>query len=220
MSTPSPGGAKLVVMLLDNHYAPDNRVQMEARLLGQAGHRVSVIAWDRSVSSHASTPQGPSLGAYGEQVTRIPVPAPPGGGARTLLRMAEFAWKVLTRRRGLLRDAVVIVVHDVYLLPLGWLLARLESLPFIYDAHEEHAVAEASRHSRFSLRLVTAMETAFARRASAVVVPGDSRRARWIGAGISPIVSSEPRGLRGRETCGGTLLGHRLLRDARSVATT
>jgi hypothetical protein len=95
---------------------------------------------------------------------------------------------VWRRQRELLAGAGVLVAHDVYLLPLGWLLARRRGLPLIYDAHEDFAALEHGRYPRRLLRLVERIEGRLARDARAVVVPGECRRARWVEAGIAPIV--------------------------------
>jgi hypothetical protein len=189
MNVQGPEKLGLVAMLLDNHYAPDNRVRLEAQLMRSAGHRVRVIAWDRRTREKTSPASPPcARGEQGEEVVRIRVPAPPGGGLRSLIQVVRLGIKVLVRRRELLGDADLLVVHDIYLLPLGWLLARFLSLPFAYDAHEEFAVAEVERYPRVLLRCAGAFETLLARSASAVVVPGHSRVERWTAVGISPLV--------------------------------
>jgi glycosyltransferase involved in cell wall biosynthesis len=182
--TTSASQALTVVMLLDNHYAPDPRVEFESRLLIEAGAHVRVIAWDRRA---APTPITPS--PEGPEVVRINVPAPRGGGRKTAARMMTFARKVWRQRKALLSDADVLVVHDIYLLPLARLLSWRCDLPLVYDAHEEYAAMEGWRYPPRALRVVTAIESLLARRALAVVVPGVSRQERWIRAGFaSPLV--------------------------------
>lgn len=188
MSTTARGESILVAMLLDNHYGPDPRVEMEAHLLREAGCRVSIIAWDRRASAQNGGPFSQLCGEHGENILRIPVPAPPGGGIRTFVRMGKFAWTVLSHRRRLLRGATILMVHDIYLLPLARLLARLQSLPMIYDAHEEIVAAEARRYPHALLCGASRLETALARHALGVVVPGESRRSRWTACNIAPTV--------------------------------
>lgn len=173
-----------VAMLLDNHYAPDPRVEFESSLLLDAGANVRLIAWDRRES-----PEGDDLSREGFDVVRINVPAPRGGGRRTAMRMISFARQVWRRRQELLADSDVLVVHDIYLLPLGRLLAARCHLPFVYDAHEEYAAMEGWRYPARVLRLITAIESLLARKAIAIVVPGFSRQARWTNAGFdTPLV--------------------------------
>jgi glycosyltransferase involved in cell wall biosynthesis len=174
-SRPS-GGFPEVVMLLDNHYGPDPRVAFEAELLHEAGIHTRIIAWDRRLEGEADDPR-----VLHHKIIRIAVPAPRGGGRRSLLAVARFGIRVWRRRRQLLGASSLLIVHDIYLLPLGWLLAHRLRMPFIYDAHEDYARMEADRYPNWALQLVTALESRLARSALAVIVPGASRVTRWCG---------------------------------------
>jgi glycosyltransferase involved in cell wall biosynthesis len=164
------------VMLLDNHHGPDPRVAFETELLAQVGIATRVVAWDRRSKAEKGDRE-----ASPAEVVRIGVPAPSGGGWRSVLAVVRFGFRVWRRRRRLFRSSSLLVVHDVYLLPLGWMLSRRLRLPFLYDAHEEYARMEAGRYPRWLLRLVTLLESRLARSAVAVVVPGASRTSRWAG---------------------------------------
>src|SRR5205814_4747174 len=105
-------------MLLDNHYGPDPRVAFEVRLLADAGISTRIVAWDRRsqpVAGDAVTT---------EAVTRFGVPAPAGGGWRTLIALLRFRREVWRSRKALFGRSALLWVHDIYLLPLGWALAR------------------------------------------------------------------------------------------------
>jgi glycosyltransferase involved in cell wall biosynthesis len=169
-------------MLLDNHYAPDRRVEYEASLLQEHDVHVRVIAWDRRTDP-ASDDSPAEV-----DVVRLNVAAPPGGGVRSGVAMLRFSRGVWARRAELLADADVLVVHDIYLLALGWLLARTRSLPFVYDAHEEYARMEAARYPPWLLRIATAVETALARGAICIVVPGAARVRRWASRGFENVL--------------------------------
>jgi glycosyltransferase involved in cell wall biosynthesis len=175
-SPSSPSGAQRVVMLLDNHYGPDPRVAFERELLERDGVPTRILAWDRRSGGEVPDPE-----IAGTDVVRIAVPAPSGGGWRSFVAVVQFGIRVWRGRRGLLEGASLLIVHDVYLLPLGWLLAHHLRLPFVYDAHEEWARMEADRYPKWALRLVTTVESRLARSAFAVAVPGASRTARWDG---------------------------------------
>lgn len=174
-------------MLLDNHHGPDRRVEMECKLLDQAGIMVRVVAWDRR-SDPVDTDSTTSQDSHAELV-RINIPAPSGGGKRTFIAMLAFARAVWRRRRELIGDADVLLVHDVYLLALAWILSLTMRRPLIYDAHEDYAAMEGLRYPAWWLRLVTAAEDRLARRAEVVVVPGRTRCARWEDKGFrTPVV--------------------------------
>jgi glycosyltransferase involved in cell wall biosynthesis len=163
-------------MLLDNHYGPDPRVAFETELLARDGIPTRILAWDRrsdqEVPDHEIAPA---------DIVRIAVPAPSGGGWRSFVAVVQFGIRVWRGRRRLLESASLLIVHDVYLLPLGWWLARRLRRPFVYDAHEEWARMEAGRYPNWVLRLVTTVESRLARSAFAVAVPGESRAQRWDG---------------------------------------
>lgn len=167
--------APRVAMLLDNHHGPDFRIEFETALLAGEGMQTRVIAWDRRAVPTGDEP------ASDAEVIRINVPAPSGGGRRSLAAMVEFGRRVWARRDELFDGVSILIVHDVYLLPLGWALSRRLRLPFVYDAHEEYARMEAGRYPRWFLQAVTRVEGRLARAATAVVVPGSARLPRWDG---------------------------------------
>jgi glycosyltransferase involved in cell wall biosynthesis len=182
-------------MLLDNHYRPDPRVGFEIELLSRAGIAVRVVAWDRRVSAvykndeempdvrliEPGMEDEPDLGTGGttSEVVRITAPTPGYNRRLSSAALLKFSRCVWRDRRRLFRGCHALVVHDIYLLPFGWLLARELKVPFIYDAHEDFAVEEACRYPAWFLRLAMAVETRLARDAFAVVVPGRPRLPRW-----------------------------------------
>lgn len=180
--TRSPSGR--VVMLLDNHFAPDRRVLREVQLLGERNVDVTIIAWDRRAAPGHEIPSLPP----GIHLERVNVPAPPGGGLRTFAVLARFAIRVWRKHKSLLRSSDLLIVHDLYLLPLGVALSRRWRIPLAYDAHEDFVLMEQGRLPDGVLRIVRAVETALARHAVFVVVPGRVRRRRWIDAGLRPPV--------------------------------
>jgi glycosyltransferase involved in cell wall biosynthesis len=174
-------------MLLDNHYGPDPRVAFEAELLSDAGISTSILAWDRRSASDVEDRDLSSLAR--PKVTRVRVPAPSGGGWRSLKAVVRFGRCVWRAHAPAFKGASLIIVHDVYLLPLGWALGRRLRIPFLYDAHEEYGRMEADRYPAWFRRVVTSIESRLARRAVAVAVPGASRIPRWEGVhSRAPIV--------------------------------
>lgn len=167
-----------VSMLLDNHFGPDPRVNLECQALSRAGAQVRVIAWDRRSPSQRRESE-PAVMPPGVEIVRVPMQAPAGGGRSTFVAMLRFARAVWRRRAELTAGSDLLVAHDIYLLPLGRALALRMRLPFVYDAHEEYAAMEARRYPAWWLRCASAAETLLARRAAAVIVPGESRIPRW-----------------------------------------
>jgi hypothetical protein len=175
-------------MLLDNHHGPDRRVDMEVEMLAEAGLGARVIAWDRRDPAAARAADAVAWPGVPVDLVRIAVPAPAVGGLASIGRVGTFARRVWRARRRLLADAAVLVVHDIYLLPLAWALSVRCRLPLVYDAHEEFAAMEGGRYPDALLKAVEAFEALLARRAQMVVVPGETRVPRWRRVGIDPLV--------------------------------
>jgi glycosyltransferase involved in cell wall biosynthesis len=171
-------------MLLDNHYGPDRRVQREVELLSREHLEVAIIAWDRRTAPGSAVPALPT----GVRLMRVNVPAPAGGGARSLLALVRFAMLAWRLHRDVICGAGLIVVHDIYLLPFGVVLRRLLGTRLVYDAHEDYAVMERGRLPEWLLSRVADAEASLARRAALVVVPGRVRQRRWTAAGLPPPV--------------------------------
>jgi hypothetical protein len=185
---PAGRDAPLVAMLLDNHHGPDRRIDMEVEMLNEGGLRARVIAWDRREPEAARAASAAAWRGAPLELVRIPVPAPAVGGLASIRRMSVFARKVVRNHRRLLDGAGVLVVHDIYLLPLGVALSIRTGLPLVYDAHEDFRAMEGGRYPDALLVAVEALETMLARRAVLVVVPGETRAERWQRVGIEPLV--------------------------------
>jgi glycosyltransferase involved in cell wall biosynthesis len=172
-----------IVLLLDNHHGPDRRAEWLSGAIRGLGASVRVVAWDRRPEPAPTPPPPP-----GEEVIRIPVPAAWGAGRGTVAAVGRFSKRAFQRRKELLAEADAIVAGDIYLLPLGRALAAAARVPLIYDAREDWAALEAGRFPSVARDAVTRAETALARGAAAVVVPGEARAARWRRVGIEPVV--------------------------------
>jgi glycosyltransferase involved in cell wall biosynthesis len=192
-----PGSA---LLLLDNHHPPDRRAAWVSAVTRQAGLRVRILAWDRREPGSAAAEAAPG---GDEEIVRIRIPAPWGGGPSTVVAAGRFTARALADARRVLRGVDVVIASDLYLLPLGCALARRANVPLIYEAREDWAALEAERRHRALRALATRAETALARGADLVVVPGDTRAPRWRRVGRDPVVLrniglSEPRAATGR----------------------
>ncbi len=136
-----------IAMIVSNRYDPDPRVHKEATALVAAGHRVTVLAYDRE----HERPQAQRID--GVEVVRIRGRvAPLGALGATALGLAGF----LRRARRHIRDARPDVVHchdlDTCALGLWWQRATSPRARFVFDAHdlywtriEEAALGQAWR---------------------------------------------------------------------------
>jgi len=115
-------------MLLSNAFRPDPRVHKEARSLVQAGYKVTIICWDRQseLASHEDID--------GIAIHRIGVRSVYKAGSRQMFYLPRFWRQALRELRKLRPDTVH--CHDLETTPAGYWYARVQRLPWIFDAHE------------------------------------------------------------------------------------
>ncbi len=120
-----------ILMLLSNPYRPDPRVLWEAEALINAGHRVSLIAWDRQVELPAHEIKG------GLEIFRIhSARSSYAAGLKQALRVPSF-WRAADGLgRTLVPDAVH--CHDLDSLYCGVQLKHQTRCRLVYDAHENY----------------------------------------------------------------------------------
>lgn len=120
-----------IVMLLSNAFRPDPRVAREAEGLTEAGHRVTVVCWDRQRQySPVET-----INSYSIQRVHG-VHTVYGAGPRQVLHTPRFWRAAASHVRTLQPD--VIHCHDLDTLPAGWWLKRQTKARLVYDAHEDY----------------------------------------------------------------------------------
>jgi glycosyltransferase involved in cell wall biosynthesis len=120
-----------VLMTVSNDVVHDPRVLKEAHALQEAGHRVSIIGWDRSGTAERREERD------GLMIYRVRT----DGGMRLLPKdmfRLPFWWRRAQRiARSIPFD--VVHCHDLDTLPIGVRLKKATGRPLIYDAHEVFA---------------------------------------------------------------------------------
>jgi len=117
-----------VLMTVSNDVVHDPRVLKEAHALREAGHRVSIIGWDRSGTA------APREERDGLLIYRVRT----DGGMR-LLAKDMFRLPLWWRRAQAIARSIpfdVVHCHDLDTLPIGVRLKKATGRPLIYDAHE------------------------------------------------------------------------------------
>ena len=148
------------LMLLTNPYRPDPRVLREARALTAAGHRVTLIAWNRDTGTFSdSTEEGIRVIRTGP---RAPFRSPLG----VFFGLARFWIRALRISRSLDFDAVH--SHDFDTFPLGLLISRLRRKRILHDAHELYSNMIGKDVQAIS-RLLWPFERLLVRRADEVI---------------------------------------------------
>ena len=176
-----------VVMIVSNPLRPerpDPRVYREGQALLEAGHEVSVIAWDRLAEFRREEELS------GLHVHRIQVRAQYGSGTGLIRPLRKF-WREARKLVGSL-DWDVIHCHDLDTLPVGYQIAHRQDKPVIFDAHESYPDFIAPRVPAIVTLGVSFMERYYVRRVSAVITVGETlaEKYRRIGAKIVEVVGN------------------------------
>ncbi len=118
-------------MLLLDPYERDARVEKQAGTLTRAGFGVTLLAWNRFGTSLEREVRD------GTVIERVSVRSASGSKWKSLLKLPALYWWFL--RKGLRADYDVLLVHELYLWPVGWLLRLIRRKKTIFDAHEPYA---------------------------------------------------------------------------------
>ncbi|MFW6108747.1 MAG: glycosyltransferase, partial [bacterium] len=154
-----------IAMLLDNAFRPDPRVASEARTLAEAGHRVTVLAWDREGE------RPPCEDWHGVRVRRLGPRSRHGLGSRQVLYLLVFWWHAYWWLAG--REVDAVHCHDLNTLPVGWLVAAAKRCRLVYDAHESYADMLGANVAGWIKRAAARIERALIGRADAVLTVGE-----------------------------------------------
>ena len=122
-----------VVMLLSNPYNPDDRVRNEALALRDAGHEVTILAWDRD----CTRPEQEKV--EGLEVRRARIRAGYQQGAKQGLRFLRL-WQWFADEMRQLQPHVV-HCHDFDTFPAGvWHWSKDRRVHLVLDAHENYYI--------------------------------------------------------------------------------
>jgi glycosyltransferase involved in cell wall biosynthesis len=170
-----------IVMLLSNPFRPDPRVLKEARTLTQAGHRVTVLCWDRQgeLVAHERVD--------GFEIRRFAIRSGYSAGSRQMLYLPRF-WLRALRELNVLKPEVV-HCHDLDTAPVGYWYARSHSIPWIFDAHECYPEQIGPQVNRALYYLLRFLEHYMVQRATHVITVGETlaRRFRSMGGQVSVV---------------------------------
>ncbi len=171
-----------IAMLLSNAFRPDPRVAREAEGLTEAGHRVTVVCWDRENQFV------PHEVLNGYQVDRVQnVRTVYGAGARQILHTPRF-WRTVAKRVGALHPDVI-HCHDLDTLPAGWWLKGRIGARLVYDAHEDYPAMMSLYLPGVMVQVLSWLERRLLNRVdytiTASTVFADKLRAR----GVAPVVT-------------------------------
>jgi glycosyltransferase involved in cell wall biosynthesis len=161
-----------IVMLLSNAFRPDPRVLKEAESLRANGFEITILCWDRQAEFKPEEylPSGVKIIRIQNTRSRY------GIGIRQILRLPLFWISILHYLRKL--RPKIIHCHDFDTLPAGLVFGWFFLIPVVYDAHEYYVELIKPRLKgilgRLFLNLITWLEKAGARKASAIVTVDQS----------------------------------------------
>lgn len=171
-----------IVMLLSNAFRPDPRVAREAHALINAGHRITLICWDRT----AELP--PHETHNGLDIIRVQsVRSAYGSGWRQLFYLPRF-WRAARHiATGLHPD--VVHCHDLDTLFAGWQIKRRTGCRLVYDAHEHYPAMMSLYLPKAMVNALVKWEQYLIHRADAVVTASTVLRDEFMESHRIPIIA-------------------------------
>jgi glycosyltransferase involved in cell wall biosynthesis len=158
-------------MILANAYAPDLRVQREAKTLAAAGWDVTVLAWDRRAEMLRRTYDGQVM------IERITTPGTFGTFSHGLFRRFFFWQRAASFLVHTKPD--VIHAHDVETIPIAiWARFLGVPAPVVLDLHETYSVYIESRYGKLIGLIVRLFELVAITWANALITVSE-RQKRW-----------------------------------------
>lgn len=128
-----------ILMLLDNAFNPDLRVQKEINTLIQLGFNIDLYCWDQE----GNLSENESYEKF--KIHRIKVIAEKQQGIRKIIDLVKFiliAARIINKRK----NFDFIYAHDFLMLPLGVYLKLKNKKSLIYDAHEIYHLMEWEKY--------------------------------------------------------------------------
>lgn len=158
-----------IAMILDNAFNPDQRVLREARTLLEAGHYVTIFAWNREESS--KLPDNENIEDI--DVRRIRVPTGKQLGLKQVPKYLDFLIHLLRVESFDKYD--VIHCHDLPSLVIGAILKIIKKKTIIYDAHEIYWIMESHKYPSAILRFIKYFEICLLKFADSMVTVSGNR---------------------------------------------
>ena len=150
-----------ILMLLSNPFRPDPRVYKEARSLIKAGHKVTIICWDRE----QKYPKSEIID--GIQLKRLG-PKSSFEDSKIFIKTLRKFWKCARYEMKTMKFDII-HAHDLDTLAPAVKEARRRKIPLIYDSHEIYHEMAAERLSGFMVGIIKSYEKKMLRKPDAVI---------------------------------------------------
>lgn len=130
-----------ILILRSNPVNPDSRVEKEVCALKEAGHDVSLFAWDRSVTAANST-KYINIGGYEVEITRCGIRSEYGASVlKMFLPLVTFQFKILAYLLKNIREFDVIHACDFDTAFVSVITAKLFGKKTVYDVFDYYVDA-------------------------------------------------------------------------------
>ncbi|MFC2089958.1 glycosyltransferase family 4 protein [Bacteroidota bacterium] len=188
-----------ILMLLENDFPPDNRVEKEAMSLIRAGHEVSIASY--TFKQAVASSDYKSIRLFKREISRFQYKS-----SSVALRFPFYFrfWKKYIRELFQTNEFDLIHVHDLPLIKVGLYFKRKYGVKLIIDLHENYpALVEGSPYSqRFPGRILISIkqwrryEKKYLPEADGIITVIDEMADRISGLGVDrlkiSIVSNTP----------------------------
>jgi len=178
------GDRQRVLMLVSNPFRPDPRVAKEAATLARF-YDVRIWAMDM----RCQLPRKEKRDGYVVERVHLHLVN------RLFPLVKELRWIFplvllsfyLRSLKLLFARYDIVHAHDLDMLPLGFILAKLKRKRLIFDAHEDFAALVMSKGRRILPRVLLSLERWLMNRADAVIVVGEIMREEYAGRTKTPL---------------------------------
>jgi hypothetical protein len=159
-----------ILMVLDNGFKPDLRVQKEINTLKKLGYSVDLYCWDQEGD------QEEEENKQNFNIYRIKLIVEKQQGLKKIFDLLKFYIKTNKRIKLNKTKYDYIYVHDFLLLPFGVYLKTRLRKPFIYDAHEIYHLMEWEKYNSLIRKIIFATERFLSKFADAFIVVNQKRK--------------------------------------------
>jgi glycosyltransferase involved in cell wall biosynthesis len=159
-----------ILMLLDNAFKPDVRVQKEINTLLSLGCEIDLFCWDKgsNLPEHSVSDK--------LAITRIRVPAKSQQGLKQITNLLKFYREFKKRFKTNLKHYDLVYAHDFLMLPLGVYIKNIRKIQLVYDAHEIYHLMEWEKYNSIIRKFIQVTEQYYIRYADHFIVVNQIRK--------------------------------------------
>jgi hypothetical protein len=159
-----------ILMVIDNGFKPDLRVQKEINTLIKLGYTIALFCWDQEGDLPSTENK------VGLTIHRIKLVVEKQQGIKKIFDLLKFYLKIYDKIKNQNEIYKYIYIHDFLLLPFGVLLKIKYKLPFIYDAHEIYHLMEWEKYNSLIRNAIFRTEKFLIKFVDAFIVVNEKRK--------------------------------------------